>query len=73
MRKCNDHQTACPESFVVYSEIFQSSPCFVCFISCEVYPILHIYISSRSQKEEALNFRVAKANEVMQLEKVHCL
>lgn len=34
--------------------------------------ILFFNTSSRSQKEEALNFRVAKANEVSQLEKVYC-
>lgn len=34
--------------------------------------ILFFYTSNRYQKEEALNFRVAKANEVSQLEKV-CL
>lgn len=35
--------------------------------------VLSFNTSSRFQEEEALSFRVAKANEVSQVEKVYCL
>lgn len=61
-------------AFFLLIGLFAPNSCFLLFQSHFTVFLFYffnfLYILFRFQKEEALNFRVAKANEVFQLEKV---
>lgn len=67
----------CHYSFLGFLRTFSFVFCFSTLLAfciiwwCFLHFSFHVLI--RSQKEEALHFRLAKCNEVCQLEKVYCL